>query len=114
MAGKKWRVEEEQYALQLKREGRSLPQCRQALENRFGGRWTLGQVEVRLHRLHAMADPLEQLWGGCDMYYLSVCVPWVEPKTRRWLDSLERQKSLPIPAGEDLDAHLDGLAVVVA
>jgi hypothetical protein len=111
--GIRWTAEIDAYLLSARKRGATIEQTAAALTERFGKTFTPGMVDGRLGKMR-MEETLRPSIKDCDMYFLAICVPWVSPTTRKWLDSLERQKTLSIPAGEDLDTHLDGLAEVVA
>jgi hypothetical protein len=111
--GIRWTAEIDAYLLSARKRGATIEQTALALTEKFGLKFSPGMVDGRLGKFRMQAT-LSPVIPDCDMYHLAICVPWVPPETRRWLDSLERQKAFPIPAAEDLDTHLDRLAQVVA
>jgi hypothetical protein len=111
--GIRWTPEIDAFLLSARKRGATIEQTASALSEKFDKKFTPGMVDGRLGKMR-MDEMLHPTIPDCDMYFLAICVPWVSPETRRWLDSLERQKAFAIPAAEDIDPHLDGLAEVVA
>lgn len=113
MPGKKWRAVEDRALKEFRALGLSMPKCAEELTKRFGQLYTTKMVDSRMHCIRQSADPFKALYPDCDLYYLSVCVPWVPPETRAWLDSVADQEPLEVPVQEQLDTALDGVVVVV-
>lgn len=55
-------------------------------------------VSQIIYRLHMHFSPIWLEHRDMETFYLATRKPWVSARCRKWLDSLESQKTLPVPA----------------